>query len=149
MSHSRDPNLASQSDDMEGIQSQLSQLTMEAHDTQDSSTENTTTQAVSEAALAANWIRIFENNYPTRTHVLDSYHGSNQCMIDFIRSWFASQESNTFPYLDDLANDPHFGEFNDSLANDESSISELEYPDKAYGSVQLRQMFGTALPSLR
>jgi hypothetical protein len=121
---------------MEDIQSQLSQLTMNAQDTQHPSTEYTTTQAVSEETLATNWIRLFDYNYPNQTHVLDPYRESNQRMISFIRSWFTFKEPNTFQYLDDLANDPHLGELNGSVGNGEASATELECPDKAYVSFE-------------
>ena len=78
------PDIADQtarSDDMQGIETQLSQLTMTAQDAQSPSIEHTATQPISEGALSTNWIRIFEQHHPTQRHVLDPYRDSDKRMI--------------------------------------------------------------------
>ncbi|KAF2443298.1 hypothetical protein P171DRAFT_486045 [Karstenula rhodostoma CBS 690.94] len=134
-------NTASQSEDIDGIETQLSRITMNAQDpvSQDP-VEYMTTRAVSEATLAANWIRIFEHHHPTQMHVLDTYRESNQRIISFIRGYFAFSELNSFLQLDAIASDPHLGDFYDFLVDGESFATgpgvSVEYPDKTYASFE-------------
>lgn len=129
-------NSAPQSNEMDGIEIQLSQVTTNAQDP----VEYTTTHTISEAALAINWICIFGHYYPTQMHVLTPYRESDRRVISFIRTWFAFTELNNFMHLDAVASDPNIGELYASMINDISSAAEpeinIKYPDMNHASFE-------------
>lgn len=130
-------NPAFLSNDMESFQMQFSQLDMDA---QKQLQRPTPDQSISKAALAANWVRIFEHHYPSHKHVLSPYRDSDERMINFIRGWFAFYDLEGVQHLDPIASDPHLGTFYDALVNRATDTTEqtldLEYPSKVYSSFE-------------
>ncbi|KAL5371192.1 hypothetical protein PMIN06_012944 [Paraphaeosphaeria minitans] len=116
------------------IENQPSQLAMNTQDL----VEYMSTQIISEAALAENWIHIFEYYHPTQMHVLTPDLESDQRIIIFICGWFAFAKIDDFIRLDAIASDPHMVEFHKYLLKHGSSAAEprikIEYPDKTYTS---------------
>ncbi|KAJ4348846.1 uncharacterized protein N0V89_010225 [Didymosphaeria variabile] len=133
MSQSNNPNLVTPPDDMEGIMTQLSQLTMNAQGPQDQLQSQAPAQSISEAVLAANWVRIFEHHHPTQKHVLNPYRDSDKQMTSFIRSWFAFSELKGFLHLDSLVN---------AMSTTMEPGSDVEDPRKKYTSFE--QWYGDA-----
>lgn len=124
---------------MEDIQEQMEQLTLVVETSQKQSSETVESRDISEAALAANWIRIFNYYNPGKEYVLDQYRESHLRIISFIRAWFAISEQNDFLRLDTLARDPSFNSLSNALGNDDTSSETKkfqDYPGKTYSSFE-------------
>jgi hypothetical protein len=106
----------------DGVENHFSDLTINAQDP----AEYLMNQAIPEATLAENWVRIFEHYHPTQMHVLTQHRHSNQRLITYLRAWFAFSELHDFSNLDAIANDPHMMAFHGFLRTDATFEGETD-----------------------
>lgn len=89
-----------------------------------------------EAAMAENWVRIFEYFHPNHMQALAPYRESNQRLIAYLRRWFATSKLHDFLQLDAIACDPDMGAFQGYPGTELTLQGKTDYshPDKTYAS---------------